>query len=167
MFALDRAVVATDTTIGVAAVPDTVAGLGATLQVDAAGAPVQVNETEPVNPAAGAMFRLNLAAPPAAVVAEVVEPGAGPTSKSGGTPGGALKLAVTDFAASMVKAHAPVPVQAPPQPANSEPLAGVAVSATTVPLGKAAEQTAPQSIPAGLLVTFPAPVPPGVTVSAN
>ncbi len=55
--------------------------------------------------------------------------------------------------------HEPVPEHAPDHPANSEPLAGVAVSVTLVPSVKLAEQVLPQSMPAGLLVTEPEPVP--------
>src|SRR5437867_1143788 len=65
----------------------------------------------------------------------------------------------------MVTVHAPVPEQPPPlQPVNVEPVAGVAVSVTLVPLSKEAEQVAPQSIPAGLEVTVPLPVPAPLTV---
>src|SRR6185312_14623895 len=70
-----------------------------------------------------------------------------------------LKVALTDFAASMVTLHAPVPLQAPPQPANAEPVSGVAVKLTTVPLAKLAEHVVPQEIPGGVLVTVPVPVP--------
>src|SRR5439155_18310083 len=52
----------------------------------------------------------------------------------------------------------------PLQPVKVEPAAGVAVSVTTVPLAKLAEQVAAQLIPAGELVTVPLPVPAGVTV---
>ncbi len=45
-----------------------------------------------------------------------------------------LKVAVTDCAAFIVTEHAPVPLQAPLQPANTDPAAAVAVSETTVPL---------------------------------
>ena len=45
------------------------------------------------------------------------------------------KLAVTDFAALMVTVQGAVPVQAPDQPANVDPEFGVAVSATTFPVG--------------------------------
>src|ERR1043166_2290173 len=74
-------------------------------------------------------------------------------------PGFAVKFALTDFAASIVTLHAPVPLQAPPQPANVEPESGAAVKLTTVPFAKLAEHVAPQEIPEGVLVTVPAPVP--------
>jgi hypothetical protein len=48
---------------------------------------------------------------------------------------------------------------------KAEPALGVAVSVTTVPLTKSAAHVAPQLIPAGLLVTVPAPVPARLTVS--
>jgi hypothetical protein len=79
-------------------------------------------------------------------------------------PAFALKFAPTDFAASMVTLHAPVPVQAPLHPANVEPESGVAVKFTTVPLSNVAEQLEPQEIPAGELVIVPVPVPLFVTV---
>lgn len=59
----------------------------------------------------------------------------------------------------------PAAVQLPDQPANVEPEAGVAVNVTAVPLLRLAVQAAPQSIPAGLLFTVPAPVPARLTVS--
>src|ERR1051326_8040489 len=70
-----------------------------------------------------------------------------------------LKVALTDFAASMVTLHAPVPLQEPLQPANVEPESGVAAKLTTVPLAKLAEHVVPQEIPEGVLVTAPVPVP--------
>src|SRR5207245_8932650 len=69
------------------------------------------------------------------------------------------KVAVTVVAAESVIVHVPVPEQPPPlQPVKAEPLAGLAVRVTTVPLAKLAEQVAPQVMPAGPLVTVPAPV---------
>jgi len=80
------------------------------------------------------------------------------------SPGLAVKFALTDFAASMVTLQAPVPLQAPLQPANVEPGSGVAVKLTAVPLAKSAEQLAPQAIPGGELATVPVPVPLFVSV---
>ena len=76
-----------------------------------------------------------------------------------------MKVAVTVVAAETVTTHDPVPEHPPPlQPLKVEPAAGVAVSVTAVPLGKLAEQVAPQVIPTGELVTVPLPVAAGVTV---
>jgi hypothetical protein len=76
-------------------------------------------------------------------------------------------VAVTARAALIVTLQAPVPVQAPLQPENVEPVAGAAVRVTAVPLVNDAEQVAPQAMPAGVLVTVPLPVPALVTVSAK
>jgi hypothetical protein len=70
-----------------------------------------------------------------------------------------LNVAVTDVLAVSVTVHALVPVHAPDQPANVDPLAAVGVSVTAVPLLKVALQVCPQLMPAGLLVTVPVPVP--------
>jgi len=76
-----------------------------------------------------------------------------------------VKVAVTVVAAESVTVQAPVPEHPPPvQPLKVEPPAGAAVSVTAVPLVKLAAQVAPQSMPAGELVTVPLPVPAGVTV---
>jgi hypothetical protein len=76
-----------------------------------------------------------------------------------------VKLAVTDFAASIVTVHVPVPVHPEPlQPVNVEPAVGEAVNVTEVFWSKLKEQVAPQLIPAGLLVIVPVPVPVFVTV---
>lgn len=72
-----------------------------------------------------------------------------------GVPGVAAKLAATVFAASIVTAHAPVPVQAPVQPLNVNPADGVAVSVTVVPASKLEVQLVPQLMPAGELETDP------------
>ena len=44
------------------------------------------------------------------------------------------KVAVTDVTAVMLTVHVPVPVQAPVQRLNEEPVLGVAVRVTEVPL---------------------------------
>src|SRR5205807_7562204 len=76
-----------------------------------------------------------------------------------------VKVAVTDLAALMLTVQVvPEAASQPLQPVNVDPVAGVAVRVTTVPLSKAAEQVAPQLIPAGSEVTVPLPVPALVTV---
>jgi len=76
-----------------------------------------------------------------------------------------LNVAVTDLAAFIVTVQVPVPEHPPPlQPANTEPLAALAVRVTEVPLLNDAEQVLPQLIPAGLLVTVPLPAPDLFTV---
>jgi hypothetical protein len=76
-----------------------------------------------------------------------------------------LKEAVTAVAAFTVTAQVAVPLQAPLQPAKAEPEAALAVSVIGVPAATAAVQTVPHAIPAGELVTVPAPVPVLVTDS--
>src|SRR5258706_16063571 len=100
--------------------------------------------------------------PPGAVTVPLPAP-AGETVnvKSG------VKVAVTFFAAFIVTMQAPVPVQAPLQPVNAEPAAGVGVSVTSVPGGKPAMQVAPQLMPPGLDEIVPEPAPAGATVRAN
>jgi hypothetical protein len=71
----------------------------------------------------------------------------------------AVNDALTDVALATVTLQAPVPVQPPDQPANVELAFGAAVSVTIVPLLNVALHVCPQSIPAGLLVIVPAPVP--------
>ena len=61
--------------------------------------------------------------------------------------------------------QAPVPVQAPDQPAKFQLAPGVAVRVTLVPEVYASVQSAPQLMPAGELVTVP--VPEMETVRAN
>ena len=76
------------------------------------------------------------------------------------------KLAVTDWSESMMAVHVDVPEHpAPLQPVNVDPGSGIAVSVTEVSVAKLAVQTQPQSMPVGLLVTAPAPVPVLATVS--
>ena len=76
-----------------------------------------------------------------------------------------LNVAVTLRAAVIDSVHPAVPVQLPPQPANVEPLAAVAVSVTFVLLAKLAVQLLPQLMPDGDEVTVPLPVPALVTAS--
>ena len=76
-----------------------------------------------------------------------------------------MKVAVTAALPVNVTLQVPVPVHAPDHPANVEPLFGTAVRVTMAPLVKLALHVAPQSIPAGLLVTVPLPVPALWTVS--
>src|SRR5438132_1818741 len=76
-----------------------------------------------------------------------------------------LNVAVTTVGAPRDRVHGPVPEQLPPlQPPNADPPSGVAVSVTTVPPTKLAAQVAPQLMPAGMLVTVPAPAPTVETV---
>jgi hypothetical protein len=77
----------------------------------------------------------------------------------------AVNVAVAEAAAVGVKLQVPVPVQAPDQLANVDPVLGVAVSVTGVPLVKLALHVVPQLMPEGLLVTVPVPVPALCTVS--
>jgi len=55
----------------------------------------------------------------------------------------------------------------PPQPANVEPEAGVAMRETTVPEEYTSEQSLPHEMPEGLLVTDPLPVPDFVKARAK
>jgi len=60
----------------------------------------------------------------------------------------------------------PVPEQPPPlQPANVEPVEGVALSVTFVPGAYLLEHVPGHEIPAGLLLTLPEPDPPTATAS--
>src|SRR6267142_1898970 len=78
------------------------------------------------------------------------------------------KVAVTEAVALIVTTQVPLPEQPPPlQPVKVEPAAGVAVKVTAVPLAYGAAHVAPQAMPAGLLVTVPAPAPALLTVSAK
>ena len=62
--------------------------------------------------------------------------------------------------------HGPVPVHGPDQPVKPESDVGVAISATSEPIGKFAVHVAPQSMPAGLERTPPVPVPVDMIVTA-
>jgi hypothetical protein len=76
-----------------------------------------------------------------------------------------LNVAVTEVLAATVMLHAAVPLQAPDQPANVELEFGVAVIVIAVPAGKLALHVGPQLIPAGALLTVPAPVPAATTLT--
>jgi hypothetical protein len=77
-------------------------------------------------------------------------------------------VAVIVVALVGVTVHGPVPEQPPPdQPLKTEPPAAVAVRTTELPDGNVAEHVVPHVIPAGALVTLPAPRPARTTVSAT
>src|SRR5437879_11607259 len=100
-------------------------------------------------------------------VPEIVAPAVGVMMEAAGGVM-SVNVAVTVVAALRVTVQAPGPEQPPPvQPLKVEPPAGAAVSVTAVPLAKLAAQVAPQVMPAGLLVTVPAPVPALETVSVK
>jgi hypothetical protein len=77
----------------------------------------------------------------------------------------ALNVAVTVLAALTVTLQAPVPEHAPLHPLKVELAPGEAVSVTCVPCAKLAEHDVGQLMPAGALVTVPAPV--AVTVNES
>src|SRR5262245_48353662 len=124
-------------------------------------------------------MRMPLAAPPVLVTVVVIvvlapaptgfgDAVAPPTVKAGGPEAPLVNVAVTVVVAAAVTAQAPVPLPPPPvQPAKVEPPAGVVVSVTTVPAGYVWEQSVPQSMPGGALVTVPAPVPARTTLSVG
>jgi hypothetical protein len=68
-------------------------------------------------------------------------------------------MAVTEVFAEIMRLHAPVPLHPPDHPAKVEPLWGVAVSVTFVPLLNIALHAWLQLMPDGELVTVPLPVP--------
>ena len=79
-----------------------------------------------------------------------------------------VNAAVTDIAEVTETTHVPVPEQPPPdQPVKIEFTLGEAVSVTVVPKLYASEQSAPQFIPKGLLVTVPEPEPDFKAVNVN
>src|SRR6267143_5682419 len=75
------------------------------------------------------------------------------------------KLACTSAVDASVQV--PVPRQAPPHPEKLESWAGWAVSATAVPDCAVMEHAPGQSMPAGLEVTRPEPVPLRTTLTWN
>ena len=88
------------------------------------------------------------------------------SSPAAATSGTSENVAVTDFAASIVTWHEPVPEQPEPlQPAKLEVPSATASSVTVAFWAKSAEQVDPQSMPDGSLVTVPFPLPSFVTLS--
>ena len=75
-------------------------------------------------------------------------------------------MAVTAVLTAIDHVQEALPVQAPLQPTNVDPEAVVAVRVTGVPRAIVCAQAVPHEIPAGALVTVPAPVPVFVTVMA-
>src|SRR4051812_29422604 len=78
-----------------------------------------------------------------------------------------VNVAVTLLAMSIVTVHGPVPVHAPLQPANVEPVdaAGGGIRAVLSWTGRV--HAGPRAMPAGVDVTEPLPVPARVTASGN
>src|SRR4051794_34439856 len=77
-------------------------------------------------------------------------------------------VAVTDRAASRVTVQVGVvPLHAPDHPVKKLPPPGMAVSCTVVPRRKDSVQSAPQLMPAGLLLTNPAVPPASWTVRSS
>ena len=150
-----------------------VAALIVTVQVPVPEQPPPLQPVK-VNPAAGVAVKVT--AVPVVKEVEQVAPQEIPAGELVTVPLPALvtvsakddcmKVAVTEVAAFIVTEQVPVPEQPPPlQPVKVDPAAGMAVNVTAVPLGKAAEQVAPQERPAGVLVTVPVPAPAVPTVS--
>jgi hypothetical protein len=71
--------------------------------------------------------------------------------------GTAVKVAFTAAAAVITTEQVLVPLHAPLQPENVEPLPGEAESVTVVLPAKSAVQVDPQLMPVGVLVTTPVP----------
>ena len=101
-------------------------------------APVQPSNTAP-----GSGDGVSVTTVPPLYVAAQVEPQKIPSGDEVTVPGpvrvtdsryeSRVNVAVTAFAASIVRVQAPLPVHAPLQPANDEVASGVAVSVTSVP----------------------------------
>src|SRR5215208_2144444 len=83
----------------------------------------------------------------------------------GGTTHCTSNVATGQRSASIVTAHTPLPAHPLLHPTNLEPGAAAALSVTDVPCPTTVVQAGPQSIPLGLLVTWPKPEPAFVTVS--
>src|SRR4051812_6479468 len=72
--------------------------------------------------------------------------------------GGAAKLAVTAWSASIVSVHGPVPAQSPCHPLNEPPGSGPAVRTTAVPAGRSCLQSVRHTRLGATLWTDPGPV---------
>jgi hypothetical protein len=138
---------------------------GTSWQVMSGEGLVHPSVTFPVVPGVDVSSNPKTAPPPGVVLTVVGLPGA-TVMVTGEFP--LLNVAVTVCAAVKVTEQPAVPLQpAPVQPAKVEPSAAFAVSATTWPLAKLAEQVGWQEIPAGVLVTVPVPLPASVTVKVK
>ena len=71
----------------------------------------------------------------------------------------AVKIALTVVLLPTVTRHAPVPLQSPDHPEKTAFAPAVATRLTCAPVSKTALHVVWQSIPAGVLVTVPRPVP--------
>jgi hypothetical protein len=150
-----------------------VAALTVTAQVPV---PVQPPPLQPANVEPAAGVAVSVSAVPGVTVSEQSLPQPMPAGELATVPepvpllatvsvtGARLKVAVTVVAALTVTAQVPVPVQAPLQPANVEPAAGVAARVNDAPGVTVSAQSLPQLMPAGELDTVPRPVPVLVTV---
>lgn len=92
---------------------------------------------------------------------EVMVPLPPPVRVTVNVTGVVMNVALTSFAASSVTTQVPVPEQpAPIHPVKREPVAATAVRVTDAPAANEAEQSpVVQSMPAGLELTRPLPVP--------
>ena len=90
-----------------------------------------------------------------------------PTTRGTTHFGTRAKDAVTERSAVIDTVQVPVPEHPPDQPVKVEPEAAAAERVTVAPWLNWLEQTAPQAIPAGELVTAHEPVPALVTVSVS
>jgi hypothetical protein len=79
--------------------------------------------------------------------------------------GSELNTAVKEVWVVSVTVQVPVPEHAPPQPTKVEPALGIADRVILLPAVNALAQEEPQSIPPGMLVTMPVPVPDVCTLS--
>src|SRR5687768_5496839 len=76
----------------------------------------------------------------------------------------AVNNATTSVFAEIMRLHEPVPVHPPDHPTKVELTSGIAVTVNGVPSETASMQSAPQSIPAGILTILPEPLPVRETV---